>query len=71
MTKRYTQIRIPITIHNKLKIKKIKMQERIKKITGKQSNLSYAKIIDLSVSKPIYLYDEELVNLKSKKGGRR
>ena len=63
MTKKYIIVRMPVDVHDSLKEKQRNMNDMYKKITGKNANLPLTKIMKVSVRQPIYLHDNELINL--------
>lgn len=61
-------MRIDMECYNNFVIKQEKMNKIYKKITGKNKKIPLTRIIKISSKQPIYLDDNELMKIHSKKG---
>lgn len=64
--KQYVQCRIPIEAYNNFHSKKIKMEDLIKKITGKSKSIPMTKIITVVSGSNIRLSDGYVLKLSRK-----
>jgi len=65
-------IRIPLEAYEKEKLRVMDMQNRIRTLTNEPVRIRFADYLRLRASKPIFIYDDELLNFfKKKKQTRR
>lgn len=70
MAKKYKNIRVEEEIYNLFSAKRERMQSSFKEITQREAKIPMTKVLLYSAKTPIYLKDEDLVNLfkKEKRG---
>lgn len=71
MTKQYKNVRFPIDSYLKEKRRMEELSKRFSQISGKKKNIKFTQLLELRASKPMFIYDDELVNFFSKKSTKR
>ena len=69
---RYKSVRIPIEAYEKEKLRLEAMNRKLKQLTKQTNKIKMTQYFKLRSSRPIFIYDDELVNYFSnkKKGGK-
>lgn len=71
MPKGYKPMRVPIEAYKDLKKKKIKMEEVIKKTTGKSRRIPLTNIIRVVSKAPLILEDQDVFRLTKRRPKKR
>lgn len=66
MTRKYKVVRMPIEAYLKEKNKADEMSKRLQQLLKKSKRIPMTSYFKFRADKPIFIYDEELVNLFSK-----
>lgn len=64
---RYKSIRIPIEAFEKEKIRMNEINSKLRQLVKGSKTLKMTQYFQLRASKPMFIYDDELINLMSKK----
>jgi len=69
MAKRYVFVRMPAEVFEKFKLKKIRMEQDIKEITGKNIPLTMPKVFKLVAKNPVEIDKDILIKFAKMKRG--
>lgn len=71
MATRYVFVRMPTEVYNLFYNKKIRMERDIKEVTGKKIPITMPKVFRMVGANPVEIDIDSIINIASKKRGRR